>query len=221
MTLKSRMYNNSLMLAMFGIFTVSIIGMSIAGWMSSNDDLLEHNQPKQAYGAYLQSGEFIEGVFENWESEFLQMWALTILTVYLRQKGSADSKPIRGATPQDTTPRYSLRRSASWLRRRRAIAHMVYSHSLGLALLLFFIISFMLHVLGGAAAYNQENTFHNSEQVTTIGYLMSSQFWYESLQNWQSEFLSIGVILVLSIKLRERGSPQSKPVGTRFDGETG
>ena len=221
MSVKRFIHNNSLTLAIFGIFICSILGMSIVGWSSNNSDLDQHQQAEISYGQYLISGEFIEGVFENWESEFLQMWALIMLTVFLRQKGSADSKPLRGKTPLDTSSRYSIIQASSWQQRRKAVGHALYSHSLGLAMLGLFIMAFSLHALGGTAAYNQDNQFHGSGEVSVWGYMASSQFWYESLQNWQSEFLAIGTLLVLSIKLRERGSSESKPVGKKFDHETG
>jgi hypothetical protein len=214
-------YNNSLAVVIFGIFILTIVGMSIAGWGSNDETLSEHHQAQLSYGNYLISGEFIEGVFENWESEFLQMWALIILTVYLRQKGSADSKPMRGKAAQDTSSRYSIIRATTWRTRGKAIHHTLYSHSLGFAMLGLFLLSFLLHAVGGHQAYNQEALQHGSKTVSLFGFLLSSEFWYQSLQNWQSEFLAIGTLLVLSIKLRERGSPQSKPVGKKFDHKTG
>jgi len=221
MSVQKFIHDNSLMLTMFTIFACALIGMSLAGWAASNNDLAQHDQATESYGKYVTSGEFIEGIFENWESEFLQMWALIILTVYLHQKGSADSKPLRGKAPQETNSRYSILRAASWSQRKKAIGHTLYSHSLGLAMLGLFVVSFSLHAIGGTAAYNEENKLHHSEVVSVGQYVVSSQFWYESLQNWQSEFLAIGALLVLSIKLRERGSPESKPVGKKFDHETG
>ena len=195
--------------------------MSIAGWMSNNQTLIDHRQPQISYNNYIISGEFVEGVFENWESEFLQMWALVMLTVYLRQKGSADSKPMRSGAAQDTSSRYSIIRAGSWRGTGKAVGHFLYSHSLGLVLLLLFIVSFSLHAIGGLDAYNQEAQLHGSETISLLSFITSSEFWYQSFQNWQSEFLSIGVLLILSIKLRERGSPESKPVGKRHDHETG
>lgn len=88
--------DNSLSLAMFGLFLAAAITMSVAGWQYQNDELTAHSQPTQSYGAYLTSGDFAEAIFENWESEFLQMWALVILTIFLKQKGSADSKKTAG-----------------------------------------------------------------------------------------------------------------------------
>jgi hypothetical protein len=221
MSMKKFFWDNSLAIALFAIFFLSIVGMSITGWLSNNETLSEHRQAEISYGGYVTGGEFVEGVFENWESEFLQMWALVILTVYLRQKGSADSKPMRGAAPQDTSSRYSIIRAATWKSRSKAARHLIYSHSLSLALLALFLGSFLLHALGGLEAYNQEALRHGSQTLTFFGFLASSEFWYQSLQNWQSEFLAIGTILVLSIKLRERGSPESKPVGKTYDHETG
>jgi hypothetical protein len=214
--------NNSLSIALFSIFFGTLIGMSIVGWRTTNQDLVSHSKSTQNYGEYLVSGYFIEGVFENWESEFLQMWALVVLTVWLRQKGADDSKPIRGKTPQDTKSRYSLRRAETWDARWKAMGHFLYAHSLSIALISIFFFSFFMHAVGGSIAYNEDSQMHGeSEQVTPISYMATSQFWYESLQNWQSEFFSVGCLLVLSIKLRERGSPESKPVGMRYDHMTG
>ena len=221
MSLKQYIHNNSLAIVVFCIFIFAIIGMSISGWLSNNETLIEHRQPTVTYMSYVASGEFVEGVFENWESEFLQMWALIILTIYLRQKGSADSKPMRGKASQDTSSRYSIINASTWNERGKATKHLLYSHSLGLAMFALFIVSFSLHAAGGVAAYNHESSLHGSPSVSVFGYMATSQFWYESLQNWQSEFLAIGMLLVLSIKLRERGSPQSKPVGRQFDHKTG
>ena len=214
--------NNSLSIVLFALFFVFTVGMSVAGWQAANSEAATHNQSQQSYGQYIVSGDFIEGIFENWESEFLQMWALVGLTIWLRQKGADDSKPLRGKTPQDTSSRYSIVRSTNWAQRKKAIKRAVYSRSLSLALLAMFIVSFSLHAAGGAAKYNQAAQSHNDQsRVNIIGYMGTSQFWYESLQNWQSEFLAIGVLLLLSIKLRQRGSPESKPVGKRYNAKTG
>lgn len=221
MSIKRMLRNNGLSTAMFAIFLVTIIGMSIVGWYHENDELLEHGKPTQNYGEYVISGAFVEAVFENWESEFLQMWALVILTVFLYQKGSSDSKSLHGKTAQDTRSRLSIIRANTWRRRKEAVKHYFYAHSLGLALLALFILSFAFHAFGGVGAYNETALMHGSQTLTVGEYMVSSQFWFESLQNWQSEFLAVGVLLVLSIYLRERGSQQSKPVGTRYDHKTG
>lgn len=211
--MKRFFYNNSLSIVLLTIFAVSLVGMSIAGWLTANRDLIEHQRPPESYGEYVVSGEFIEGVFENWESEFLQMWALVVLTIWLRQKGADDSKPLRGKTPQDTRSRYAFIRASSTSERMRALKHGLYAHSLSIALLAIFAMSFTLHAIGGSQAYNEEAAYYQRSTVTPLGYIATSQFWYESLQNWQSEFLAVAALILLSIKLRERGSPESKPVG--------
>lgn len=214
--------NNSLSIVLLTIFFFTLIGMSIAGWLSDNNELKGRKQTEQSYAQYIMSGGFMEGVFENWESEFLQMWALVMLTIWLRQKGADDSKPIRGKTPQDTESRYKLTRADNTAERLRAVGHFIYSHSLGLAALGIFFLSFFLHAVGGAAVYNEDAAYYNNpERVNALTYMGTSQFWYESLQNWQSEFLAVGSLMILSIWLRERGSPESKPVGRRYDRQTG
>jgi hypothetical protein len=221
MPIKRIFKNNGLATVMFAIFAGSIIGMSLTGWAHENNELSAHGRQSQSYSQYIGSGNFAEAVFENWESEFLQMWALVILTVFLYQKGSSDSKSLRGKAPQDTSSRLSIVRAGGWKKRRRAIGHTLYAHSLGLALLSLLIISFLLHAAGGTNAYNETVMQHGGASVTMIEYMGSPQFWFESLQNWQSEFLAVGSLLVLSIYLRERGSQQSKPVGRRYDKKTG
>lgn len=206
---------------MFGVFLAALVGMSFSGWITYNDHQIEHSQKTIDYVEYLWSGEFIEAVFENWESEFLQMWALVILTVFLYQKGSIDSKPLKGRAPQDTISRLSIVNAHAWHARARAFGHMLYAHSLGLSLLLLFLVSFTLHAAGGVRAYNDEALSHGRPTMNIAEYGVSSQFWFESFQNWQSEFLAVGVLLVLSVYLRERGSQQSKPVGRKYDKKTG
>jgi len=221
MSMKRFVYNNSLTITLLTIFLLCIVGMSIAGWKTNNDELAEHAQTPISYSSYIVSGEFGEGVFENWESEFLQMWMLIILTIYLHQKGSADSKPLKGKSPQDTSSRYSLIQANTWRKRGKAAGHFFYRHSLSLAMFALFALSFSLHAVEGVSAYNEEATQHGSPTVSIAEYVTSSRFWYESLQNWQSEFLAIAALLILSIKLREHGSPESKPIGKRYDHVTG
>jgi hypothetical protein len=213
--------NNSLSIVIFAIFFATILPMSLTGWKSENNERADHSLSPQSYGRYVTSGDFVEGVFENWESEFLQMWALVVLTIFLRQKGSADSKPLRGKTPVDTSSRFSIIRATSVKNGLKTVRHGIYAHSLSLSLALLFIFAFSLHMAGGAAAYNENAKLHGGETVTASQYATTSQFWYESFQNWQSEFLAVGSLLVLSIHFRERGSPESKPVGTKFNHKTG
>lgn len=209
--------DNALSLAMFGLFLLFLIGLSITGHIENNADLAEHHQPAVSFAQYLISGSFIEAVFENWESEFLQMGALVLLTIWLRQKGSRDSKKLIGKNDVDTTSRYSIIHAATWRKRTHAVGKALYANSLTIALFALFIVSFVLHAVGGAHAYSEESAFHGEQGVTVVQYLGSARFWYESFQNWQSEFLSVGALIVLSVFLRQRGSPESKPVGEPND----
>lgn len=207
------LYNNSLSLVLYGLFLVFLIGLSITGHAEQNEQLHAHGQAAISYVEYVSSGEFVEAIFENWESEFLQMWALVMLTIYLRQQGSADSKKLRGRAEVDTSSRYSIIHASSWRTRIKAIGNAVHANSLGFALLGLFIMSFALHAVGGLSAYNDESRLHGEAVVTLGEYITSSRFWFESFQNWQSEFLAVGTLLVLSIFLRQRGSPESKAIG--------
>ena len=215
--------NNGLSIVMFGLFFIFLVGQSMVGLQTYNDDQREHNQSTLSYGQYVLSGAFIEAVFENWESEFLQMGAYVIFTAFLFQKGSSESKDPDSQEDDDVDqdPRQNQHApNVPWPVRRGGWVLKLYENSLSLALLALFALSFMLHAIGGAEEYSTEEQEHGGQPVSTIQYLGTSQFWFESLQNWQSEFLSVGVLIVLSVYLRQRGSPESKPVAS-LHGETG
>jgi uncharacterized protein DUF6766 len=214
-------YENSLSLIMFGLFLVALGIQSVAGLNTDNEGRREHGQESLSYAEYLTDGNFVESVFENWESEFLQMGVFVLLTAFLRQKGSPESKKLKGEEPVDEDPRSASRRkSVPWPVRTGGIALTIYENSLSIALFALFFLSFGLHAIGGAANYNQEQLDHGAETVSVLGYLGTSRFWFESMQNWQSEFLAIGALVVLAIFLRQKGSPESKPVAAPHD-ETG
>lgn len=206
--------NNGLSITLFAIFLLTLIGHSVAGLITYNEEQMEHGQAGLSYAAYLTSGHFIESVFENWESEFLQMAAYVVFTIFLYQKGSSESKRPGVRELVDADPRDSQQKDqAPWPVRRGGWVLKIYEHSLSLALLLLFLVSFILHAIGGAIEFNQQQRLHGqSEQVSTWSFMTSPRFWFESFQNWQSEFLSIAVMIVLSVYLRQRGSPESKPV---------
>ncbi len=206
---------NSLSIVLFGLFFIFLIGLSLTGYTHENNELQAHGEESITFTEYLASGDFIEAVFENWESEFLQMGALVVLSIWLKQKGSADSKKLRGKEDVDTHSRYSIISAGSWKKRGKALTHAIYANSLGIALFSIFLISFILHAFSGTAAANEEALMHGEEQYSVIEYAKSSQFWFESFQNWQSEFLAVGALLILSIYLRQRKSPESKPIGEK------
>jgi hypothetical protein len=204
--------DNGLSITMFALFLVFLVAQSIAGYKTSNSDNEQHRQPPESYGEYLTSGAFVEATFENWESEFLQLGAYVVLTALLIQKGSPESKNPEG-NESDEDPR--TRRDnpeAPGPVRRGGLALAVYEHSLSIALLALFLISFVLHALGGHAEFNQQQLEHGAAPVSLWSFVTGSHFWFQSMQNWQSEFLAVGTLAVLGIFLRQRGSPESKPV---------
>ncbi|HUR00584.1 MAG TPA: DUF6766 family protein, partial [Gemmatimonadaceae bacterium] len=203
--------NNGLSLSMFVLFAVSLTGQILAGEREYNSDQQEHGQPATNISGYLRSAHFVEAVFENWESEFLQMGSFVLLTAWLYQQGSPESRKLQGEPDLDKDPRRAKKGDSPWPVQRGGLILTFYEHSLSLALFLLFAISFLLHAAGGAREYSQDQIEHGQSAVSMFEYLRTSRFWFESFQNWQSEFLSVGVLIVLSIFLRERRSPESKP----------
>ncbi len=202
---------NDLTLVMFGLFVLSLIGQGVAGFHVYNQDQEDHGQLTVGGAAYLRTGHFVEAVFENWESEFLQMGAFVFLTVYLFQKNSPESRDPDNLEEVEGGARWD-REAVPWPVRRGGWVLKVYEHSLSLALLALFLASFALHVYGGAREASEEARSHGEAGVSYLDFLGSAQLWFQSFQNWQSEFLSIGVLVVLAIFLREKNSPESKPV---------
>jgi hypothetical protein len=214
-------YENGLTLVLFGLFVCCAVGQSVMGYHKYNDERQAHQREPVTYRAYLGTGHFLEALAENWESEFLQMVAYVLLTISLRQKGSPESKKLEGQEAVDDDPRQAPALSqAPWPVHRGGLWLTLYAHSLTIVLFLLFAVSFVLHAVGGVQEYNAEQVAHGEAQQSLVAYFGTSTFWFESLQNWQSEFLSLAVIIVLSIFLRQRGSPESKPVHHPL-GETG
>jgi hypothetical protein len=212
---------NSLSLVSFLLFAAFASGQIWTGYYAHNADLADHGQAGTTLARYLTSGHFVEAFFENWESEFLQMAAFVLLTVHLRQKGSSESKSLDEPEAQDADPRQQRKNSkAPWPVRRGGVWLAVYEHSLSIAMFALFVLSFAMHAIGGHWHVNEERLLHGETRQSLVEYVLSSQFWYESFQNWQSEFLAVFAIVVLSIFLRQRGSAQSKPVAAPH-GETG
>jgi hypothetical protein len=196
--------DNGLTITLMAMFLAALAGMALAGHMVSSDDLIRHGRAAESLATYLASGEFMSALFENWESEFLQMSAYVVLTAKLFQRGSAESRDPDAAEREGDDLPVSIRA-------RSAVMRWLYARSLGLVLFLFFVLSFLAHWLASAAAANEEAALHGRPPETAFGYLGDAQFWFESFQNWQSEFLATAVLIVLSIYLRFQGSPESKP----------
>ena len=211
--MKRWLRDNGLSLAMFGLFFLFLGGQSVAGWRHYNEEQAEHGQTKASFSEYLRSGDFLEATFENWESEFFQMAAFLILSAMLVQRGSAESKdPDVEHEREESRKLRRPPRDAPWPVHRGGLALKLYSRSLSIALAALFILSFSLHAVTGRMKYNDEAREHGSQLLSLGEYLGSSTFWFEAFQNWQSEFLSVGALIVLSIFLRQKGSPESKPV---------
>jgi membrane protein implicated in regulation of membrane protease activity len=204
--------DNGLTIVLLLLFAGSIGGQWLTGWHVAIEDALRHHQTPMGLWAYTVSPEFLSSVFENWESEFLQMSAYVLLTAFLFQRGSSESKDPndpprdRGLAAQARNP------DAPSILRRSRLARALYAQSLGIALAVLFMLSFIMHWTQSAKAAAQEAIEHGEAATTLLGYLAYPHLWFESFQNWQSEFLSTAVLVVLSIYLRQRESPESKPV---------
>jgi len=206
---------NGLSIVWLGLFFFTfIVGQTVSGHHEYNDEQREHGKPQVGYREYLMTAHFVEATMENWESEFLQMFLFVTLTAFLYQKGSAESKKLDEEEAVDRDPRKAkYKKDAPWPVRKGGIVLKLYECSLSLVLFTLFLSCLFLHAASGAREYNDNQADHGSmERVTTIQYLSTSRFWFESFQNWQSEFLSVGSMVLLSIWLRQRGSPESKPV---------
>jgi hypothetical protein len=204
--------------AMFIAATAAQIGFGLGAY---NEDRAHEGRAAVALAEYLTSGHFLEALFENWESEFLQMGVFVVLAVKLRQKGSTESKPLDEPVDCDEDPRrHAGDPRAPWPVRRGGAVLVLYENSLAIAFFALFALSFVLHAVGGFLKTNDENLAQGRPTETLGEYWTSSQFWFESFQNWQSEFFAVLAIVVFTIFLRQRGSPQSKAVAAPHD-ETG
>lgn len=203
-------YRNGLSIVFLSILLIFLCAQAYTGWLQFNKELEEKGMPLITFLPYLSSPHFLEATFENWESEFLQMGMYVILTVMLRQQGSAESKDLDKPEPVDREPKpgkdapWPVNKGGWWLK--------IYKHSLSLAFFILFLLSFILHFIGSRGTYNLEQILQNEPPASVSEYLLNSKFWFESFQNWQSEFLAVAAIIILSIYLRQWGSPESKPV---------
>jgi hypothetical protein len=215
-----RLKNNGLSLVFILLFVISIIGQAITGLKEYNNEMEEKGGQPITMGHYFSSGHFIEATFENWESEFLQMAMFVVLTIFLYQKGSSESKdPDKEKEEVDREPN-PKKRDAPWPVKKGGLILSLYKQSLFLALFLLFIVSFFAHLYGSLKDYNQEQFLKHQPTESAMEFIGNNKFWFESFQNWQSEFLSVFAIVILSVFLRQKGSPQSKPVDAP-DHETG
>ena len=209
--------DQSLSLFFLVIFAVAVVGHSIAGHAVYNQEQSAHGGETLSYGGYLFSSHFGEALLENWESEWLQMALFALGGIYLFQRGSVESKELGdlgiesdqqekiGPHAEPDSP--MLAKFGDW---RTGL----YSYSLTIALFGIFFLSWLVQSLTGWREFNNERVEHDESAISWARYLTYPDFWEKTLQNWQSEFLALGTMTVFTIYLRQRGSPESKPVGS-------
>ena len=206
--------DRALTLALMAMFLLFLGGQLLTGFAEYNSEQTQHGHTALALTNYLATGHLWEAIFENWESEFLQMAVFVLLTTFLIQKGSPESRRPGGVKELvDTDPRdFAADPDAPWPVKRGGWILRLYEHSLGLTFVLLFLLAWVGHALGGFAEYAADQVTHNRPQPAFTDYLTSARFWFESFQNWQSEFLAIASMVWLAVYLRQRWSPESKPV---------
>jgi Domain of unknown function (DUF6766) len=208
--------DQSLTVCFLAIFLLSLVGQSVAGFVAYNEEQRSHDEPPITYGRYLVSSDFGGNVMENWQSEFLQFTLIIVATVWLTQRGSTESKKPEEAGPEsDADARVGEHAPAdapAWAK-LRGWRLRVYENSLGLAMLGIFLAAWFAQSLANRVQFNDEQAAHGEAAVSWFAYLREADFWNRTLQNWQSEFLAVATMAAFSIYLRQRGSPESKPVG--------
>jgi uncharacterized membrane protein YbaN (DUF454 family) len=200
--------DNGLSITLAAIFFACLVCQVLFGHAAYNEDLAREGVASLSLTSYIHSGHFVSAVFENWESEFLQMGMYVLLTVRLRQRGSAESRPLSAAKEDERIDSGPKPRAA----RAGGFARAVYARSLSIAMFSLFAISFLGHAVGSWRHEVAERAAAKLPTTSFIDHFTGSQFWFESMQNWQSEFLAVLSLVVLSIFLRQKDSPQSKPV---------
>jgi hypothetical protein len=215
--MKKFLRENSLGLVFGTLFLIVLLGEAIAGHADFNQQQLTDGLPTVTFGRYLTSASFGADVAENWQSEYLQFFLYIFLTVWLLQKGSPESKSLGQAglesdKDQKVGP-YADENSPKWAR-LGGLRRTAFSNSLGLVMGLLFVGSWLAQSIAGAASFDEQQLSNLQDPVSWPQYLLEPDFWNRTLQNWQSELLAVASMAILAIYLRQRGSSQSKPVGT-------
>jgi hypothetical protein len=211
---------NGLSIFFLAIFLVTLVGQALVGHGLFNQDQLLHHGDPISLGRYLTTSEFAADVAENWQSEYLQFTLYVFGTVWLLQRGSPESKPLDAAGRESDEDQkigeHADARSPRWAR-VGGLRTALYSNSLLIVMTTLWLGSWLAQSIAGASGYNAEQLDHQAATVSWLGYLGTGDFWSRTLQNWQSEFLAVGSMAILSVYLRQRGSPESKPVGAPHD----
>ncbi|MFF8605673.1 DUF6766 family protein [Streptomyces sp. NPDC015346] len=208
--------HNSLGLFFMTTFLLALVGQAVAGHAEFNNQLISDGMAPVSFGAYVTTSDFAVDVTENWQSEYLQFFLYIFATVWLLQRGSPESKELdRAGTESDKDQmvgEHAREDSPRWAA-YKDWRGLVFSRSLGLVMGTIFLLSWLTQSVTGVAAYNEEQLRRLEAPMTWADYLSSADFWSRTLQNWQSELLAVASMAILSIYLRQRGSPESKPVG--------
>jgi hypothetical protein len=216
-TVRRFLRDNGLSVAFLVIFLLAVWGQSLAGHAYQNDELRQHGQVPVSYLDYVSSSDFVVDVAENWQSEFLQFFLFILATIWLIQRGSPESKKPGdaglGSDEEQLVGEHSRADSPAWAR-VRGVRLWIYSNSLLIVMGAIFVLSWYVQSLAGHVVANEQNAQHGLPPESWAGYVASAEFWSRTLQNWQSEFLAVGAMVAFSIYLRQRGSSESKPVGT-------
>jgi hypothetical protein len=217
---------NGLSLGFGLLFLLTLLGQAVSGLADYNSQRVTDGLAQIGFLRYVTSSSFGVDVMENWQSEYLQFFLYIFATVWLVQRGSSESKKIDEVGPESDEDqrvgRFARKDSPPWVRAGGWRA-MVFSRSLGYLMAGLFLLTWVATAIAGWAAYNGEQLRNLEEPVSWGGYLMEPDFWNRSLQNWQSEMLAVGSMTIFAVYLRQRGSPESKPVGVPHDatGQTG
>ena len=216
MRLKRFAYRNGLSLFFLSIFLLAVVGQAIAGHEAFNQEQAAHGEQAISIWSYVTSSHFGNAVMENWQSEYLQFTLFMLATVWLLQRGSPESKEEgKEGLESDRAQRiggWAGPDAPKWAQ-VRGIRTWVYSNSLLIGMAVIFVGSWFAHSVTGWTDFNAEQVTHGEPRVSWLSFVGSATFWEQTLQNWQSEFLAVGSFAVLAVYLRQRGSPESKPVG--------
>jgi hypothetical protein len=212
--------DNSLSLFFLVLCLVTLVGQAIAGHRDFNEEQVVHDDETVSFGSYIVSSDFGEAVLENWQSEFLQFSFFILATVWLVQRGSNESKPVdeigRESDQKQKIGGYAVDRSPKWAK-VRGWRTAIYSNSLIIAMSAIFLASWATQSVTGWTQFNDEQRDHDEPTMSWASYVAKPDFWEKTFQNWQSEFLAVGTMAAFTIFLRQRGSPESKPVGAPHD----
>jgi hypothetical protein len=219
--LLQKLHQNGLSLALLALFLITFVGQMAAGMFEYNDELRERGQATLSLWPYLNSGHFIEATGASWASEFLQIAIFVLLSARLVQKGSPEGLSDDDDDDDEDDDEEAARNDprAPWPVRKGGVILWLYSHSLSLVSAVLFIVCFVLHAFGGARAQTVEQLEQGGEPVGTLEFLGTSRFWFQTMQNWQSGFFSLAVMVFFLVYLRERGSVVSKRVAAPHDAD--